>query len=70
MSHLYQVIDVPKLPKMHWFDSSGWHMIEFLYTEVCDAIKIQRSVALFLIIMCNETTNYNNSSWMSVHTYI
>jgi hypothetical protein len=67
---LYQYIDVPNLPRMHWSDSSGWQMAEFLYAEVRDAIKVQCSDAPFFAVTCDETTSCDNGSWMSIHAYI
>ena len=36
---LYAFLEVPNLPNMHWYDSSGWIMAKFIYIEVTAAIK-------------------------------
>jgi hypothetical protein len=41
-------------------------MAEFLYAQVCDAIKVQCSSAPFLALTCDETTSCDNGSWMSI----
>jgi hypothetical protein len=70
LERLYEFLDVPNLPRMHWCDSSGWQMAEFLYAQVRDAIKVQCSSAPFLALTCDETTSCDNGSWMSIHAYI
>jgi hypothetical protein len=55
---------------MHWSDSLGWQMAEFLYSEVRDTIKVQCSDMPFLVVTCDETTSCDNGSWMSIHAYV
>jgi hypothetical protein len=67
---LYAFIEVLNMPQIHWSDSNGWVMAEFIYIEVTAAIKPKVQFAPFFAISCNETISVDNGSWLSVHAYI
>jgi hypothetical protein len=67
---LYAFPKVPNMRNMHWFDSSGWIMADFIYVEVTAAIKSKVQSALFFALSCDETTSVDNGNWRSVHAYI
>jgi hypothetical protein len=66
---LLSFLDVPNMPHMHWSDSSGWIMAEFMYDVVKEEIKAEVHVASYVALTCDETTTVDNGSWMSIHAY-
>jgi hypothetical protein len=54
---------------MHWSDSFGWIMVEFMFDVIKDEIKAQVSITPYVALTCDETTTVDNGSWMSIHAY-
>jgi hypothetical protein len=67
---LYSFINVPKSPKMHWFDTIGWIMVEFMYVHVTKVIVATISIANYVALTCDEVNIMDNGSWISIHTYV
>jgi hypothetical protein len=69
LEDLFSFLDVPNLPHMHWSESSGWIMAEFMFDVVKAEIKAEVSAAPYVVLTCDETTIVDNGSWMSIHAY-
>jgi hypothetical protein len=64
---LLSFLDVSNMPHMHWSDSSGWIMAEFMYDVVKEEIKVEVHAASYVVLICDETTTVDNGSWISIH---
>jgi hypothetical protein len=69
LEDLFSFLDVPNLSHMHWIDSFGWIMAEFMFDVVKAEIKAEVSIAPYVALKCDETTTVDNGSWMSIHAY-
>jgi hypothetical protein len=69
LEDLFSFLDVPNFPYMHWSDSSGCIMAEFMFDVVKAEIKAEVSSAPYVALTCDETTTVDNGSWMSIHAY-
>jgi len=67
---LYFFINVFKNPKMHWFDSSSWIMVEFMYAHVIEAILATIFIINYVALPCDEVNILDNGSWISIHAYV
>jgi hypothetical protein len=55
---------------MHWFDSLGWIMVEFMYVQVTKVIMVTISIANYVAFTCDEVNTMDNGSWISIHPYM
>jgi hypothetical protein len=67
---LYEFLNVPNFPRMHWSDNSGWIMADFMYAEVRTAISRVLVGANYVALTCDEVTTIDNGSWISIHAYV
>ena len=67
---LYEFLNVPNFPRMHWSDNSGWIMAEFMYAEVRTAISRVLVGANYVALTCDEVSTIDNGSWISIHAYV
>lgn len=59
LEELYEFLDVPNMPRMHWSYTLGWQMAEFIYDVVKEEIKSQVGD---LAVNCDQTTLVDNGS--------
>jgi hypothetical protein len=67
---LYSFLGVPKNPKMHWFDSSSWVMVEFMYAQMINKILEIFSAFNYVVLTCDEVSIVDIGSWISIHAYV
>jgi hypothetical protein len=67
---LYEFLNVPNFPRMHWSDNSGWTMAECMYAEVRTAISRVLVGANYVALTCDEVSTIDNGSWISIHAYV
>ena len=67
---LYEFLNVPNFPRMHWSDNSGWIMADFMYAEVRTAISRVLVGANYVALTCDEVSTIDNGSWISIHAYV
>ena len=67
---LLDFLDVPKLPKRHWFDSAGWELAECLFHQVQRKTTKVISKARFFSVTGDEVTTLDMQSWISIHGYV
>ena len=67
---LYEFLNVPNFPRMHWSNNSGWIMAEFMYSEVRAAILRVFAIANYVALTCDEVSTIDNGSWISIHAYV
>jgi hypothetical protein len=70
MQLLLEHLGVPKLPKKHWSDNSGWEISEAIHRAVELKTKALISSSRCLSLSCDEVTTVDNQSWLSIHAYI
>jgi hypothetical protein len=67
---LYEFLNVPNFPIMHWSDNSGWIMVEFMYAEVRTTISRVFVGANYVALTCDKVSTIDNGSWISIHAYV
>jgi hypothetical protein len=67
---LYEFLNVPNFPRMHWSKNSGWIMADFMYVEVRNAISRVLVSANYVTLTCAEVSTIDNGSWISIHAYV
>ena len=67
---LYDFLNVPNIPRMHWSDNSGWIMDEFMYAKVRTSISRVFVGANYVALTCDEVSTIDNGSWISIHAYV
>jgi hypothetical protein len=63
-------VDVPNNPKMHWLDSLGWIMVEFMNVHVINAILAKVFAPNYVALTCDEVSTMDNGSWISIHAHV
>jgi hypothetical protein len=59
---LYEFLNVPNFPRMHWLDNSSWIMVEFTYSEVETAILRVLATANYVASTCDKISTIDNGS--------
>jgi hypothetical protein len=67
---LYQFLNVPECPSMHWCHGSGWLMAEHIYDFVKTKQRSMVEAAAFISLSVDETTAVDNSSVIVIHCYV
>jgi hypothetical protein len=67
---MYEFLNVPKFPRMHWSDNSRWIMAEFMYAEVRTTISRVFVGVNYVALTCDEVSTIDNGSWISIHAYV
>jgi hypothetical protein len=67
---LYNFIDVPNLPSLHWSDSIGWLMATFMYDLVKEKHRAMLAAAQYISLTIDETSAVDNLSYIVIHVYI
>jgi hypothetical protein len=67
---LYSFLGVPKNTKLHWFDSSNWVMVEFMYAQMINKILGIVSAFKYVVLTCDEVNIVDIGSWISIHAYV
>jgi hypothetical protein len=70
MRALLENLGVPKLPKKHWSDNSGWEMAESILQIIKQKTAEMVGAARYVAITCDEVTIVDCQSWISIHAYI
>ena len=53
---LYEFLNVPNFPRMHWSDNSGWIMVEFMYAKIRTTISRVLVGANYVALTCDEVS--------------
>jgi deoxyribodipyrimidine photolyase-like uncharacterized protein len=67
---LYSFLGVPKNTDLHWFDSSSWVMVEFMYAQMINKILGIDSTFNYAVLTCDELNIVDIKSWISIHAYV
>jgi len=57
-------------PKMHWSNSLGWIMVEFMNVHVINAILAKVFTLNYVAFTCDKVSTMDNGSWISIHAYL
>ncbi len=61
LKDLFQLLKVKNGSKKHWFDTSGWGMVEVMHVVLLKATKATFVVAPFIAVSANEVTTIDNT---------
>jgi hypothetical protein len=67
---LYEFLNVPDHPSMHWSIGSGWLMSNHIWDLVKKKMIEMIKAANFIAITADETSANDNTSWVVIHVYI
>jgi hypothetical protein len=67
---IYDFLDVPDFPRVHWSDGAGWLMAEHMYDIVKKMHRALLAAASYLSLTADETTAVDNYSYIAVHCYV
>jgi hypothetical protein len=67
---LFNCLNVPKNPSMHWSNISGWAFAKFMHIQVQEVIIKAIQIARFIAISCDEISTINSCSWICIHAYV
>ncbi len=70
LCELFKSLNVPNNPSMHWFDSNGWTLINFIFMQVQEATLKAIQSTKFLAISCDELTTIDNGFWICIRVYV
>jgi hypothetical protein len=67
---LYEFLAMPDLPHMHWSIGSAWLMAEHIWDLVKKRIADLVKAARFIVVIADETSTVDNTSWIVIHVYV
>ena len=67
---LYEFLNMPNFPRMHWSNNFGCIMVEFMYSEVRIFISRVLVGANYVALICDEVSTIDNGSWIYFHAYV
>jgi hypothetical protein len=70
MYDLFASLKVPNNPNMHWSNSIGSTLVEFMYQQVQKATIQTIQFAQFLACSSDGVTTIDNGSWICVRAYM
>jgi len=65
-----ETLEDKNVARKHWFETSGWEIVEHLHNCMLSALKIVVQNARFVSISVDEVTAVDNTFWIGMHVYI
>jgi hypothetical protein len=67
---LYNFLEVPDLPHIHWNDGAGWLMATHMYDIVKAKHRAMLEAASYISLTADETSVVDNCSYIVIHVYL
>ena len=67
---LYQFLQVSHCPRAQWSYTSGWMLVEYMYTFVQKKVQDLIKEASYIVVTCDQSTAIDNSLWLCLHVYV
>jgi hypothetical protein len=68
--NIYEFLNVPDLPRVHWNDGAGWLMACHMYDIVKQKHRSMLAAAQYISLIADETSANDNCSYIVVHAYL
>jgi hypothetical protein len=70
LRYLFQLLKVKSVSKKHWFNTSGWGMVEVMHVVLLEVTKATFVVAPSIVVNVDEVTTIDNTQWLLIHLYV
>jgi hypothetical protein len=68
--NIYEFLNVPDLPRVHWSDRAGWLMACHMYDIVKQKHRSMLTAAQYISLIADETSAIDNCSYIVVNAYL